>query len=53
MRGLTWQMPGIGKFTVLRYDNEGDPATPSRRDIRLGHQFWSFGARTQIGSIWC
>ena len=46
--GAAWQMAGIGKLTVPRYDNQADPAATSTRDMAWGTKFWSFGARTQI-----
>jgi hypothetical protein len=49
--GLGWQMPDIGKITVLRYDNEGDPAAATARDTAWATRFWSFGARTQLGPV--
>jgi hypothetical protein len=44
--GLGWQMAGIGKFTVLRYDNEGDPHRRSGQFTAWDTRFWSYGART-------
>ena len=49
--GLTWQMAGIGKLSVLRYDNRGDPAAVTPRDSAWETMFWSFGARTQIDQL--
>jgi len=49
--GLGWQMGDIGKLTVLRYDNQGDPADRSPRDTAWETKFWSFGARTQIAGV--
>ena len=46
--GLGWQMPGVGKFTVLRYDNEGDPFKASGEYSAWDTRFWSYGARTSI-----
>jgi hypothetical protein len=49
--GAEWQIPGIAKLTVTRYDNHGDPAAASTRDAAWGTKFWSFGARTNIGPL--
>lgn len=46
--GLGWQMPGVGKFTILRYDNEGDPFKASGEYSAWDTRFWSYGARTSI-----
>ncbi|MEO7054351.1 MAG: hypothetical protein ABI191_05205 [Rhizomicrobium sp.] len=44
--GLTWQMAGVGKLSVLRYDNEGDPNKVSGEYAAWDTRFWSYGART-------
>ena len=44
--GLTWQMAGVGKLSVLRYDNEGDPHKVSGEYQAWDTRFWSYGART-------
>jgi hypothetical protein len=44
--GLTWQMAGVGKLSVLRYDNEGDPNKTSGEYTAWDTRFWSYGART-------
>ena len=49
--GATWQLPGIVKLTVTRYDNQGDPAAVSTRDMAWRTKFWNFGARTQFGPV--
>jgi len=49
--GLSWQMAGIGKFSVLRYDNRADPAARTARDTAWETKFWSFGARTELGPV--
>jgi hypothetical protein len=49
--GAVWQLPGIAKFTVTRYDNQGKPDAASLRDMAWRTQFWNFGARTQVGSL--
>jgi hypothetical protein len=49
--GLTWQLPDSwGKLSVIRYDNNADPAAVTSRDTGWDTRFWSFGARTQAGS---
>src|SRR3984957_9180743 len=47
--GANWQMAGIGKLSVLRYDNEGNPSARTAHDTAWETKFWSFGARTDIG----
>ena len=49
--GLTWQMANIGKLSVLRYDNEGNPAAKSVRDTAWDTRFYAYGFRTQIDSL--
>jgi hypothetical protein len=43
--GLSWQMSGIAKLTVLRYDNEGDPFSRSGEYSAWDTRFWSYGAK--------
>ena len=47
--GAVWQLPGIAKLTVTRYDNQGDPDGATARDSAWRTKFWNFGARTQVG----
>jgi len=49
--GAVWQIPSIAKFTLTRYDNQGNPDAVSSRDMAWDTKFWSFGARTQLGSL--
>jgi hypothetical protein len=49
--GLSWQMPEIGKLSVVRYENQGDPAAHTARDNAWETKFWSFGARTDVGPL--
>jgi hypothetical protein len=49
--GATWQLPGIVKLSVTRYDNQGDPAAFTARDAAWRTTFWNFGARTQFGPL--
>jgi hypothetical protein len=49
--GLNWQMAGIGKLAVLRYENQGDPAALTAHDTAWETKFWSFGARTEAGPL--
>ncbi|HZQ41134.1 MAG TPA: hypothetical protein VFA87_10075 [Rhizomicrobium sp.] len=49
--GLGWQMAGIGKLTVLRYDNEGDPYRRSGAYSAWDTRFWSYGARTSVNDL--
>jgi hypothetical protein len=49
--GLDWQMAGIGKLSVLRYENQGDPSAEMGGTYAWETKFWSFGARTAIGDL--
>lgn len=49
--GATWQMPEVGKISVIRYDNQGDPAAKTLRDTAWDTRFWSLGARTNLGPV--
>ena len=49
--GLGWQMDGIGKISVLRYDNQGDPYAKTLRDTAWDTRFWSVSARTQVEGV--
>jgi hypothetical protein len=49
--GASWQVPDIGKISVIRYDNEGDPTAKSLRDTGWDTRFWSVGARSAIGPL--
>ena len=49
--GLDWQMAGVGKVSVLHYDNQADPGARSSRDTAWDTRFWSLGARTQLGPV--
>lgn len=49
--GATWQMPGWGKVSVIRYDNQGDPYARTSRDTGWNTRFWSVGGRTDIGGV--
>ena len=49
--GLDWQMDGIGKIALLRYDNQADAAAHTSRDTAWATRFWSLGARTQWGPL--
>jgi hypothetical protein len=49
--GAGWQMDGIGKISVLRYDNQGDPYAKTARDTAWDTRFWRASARTQIEGI--
>lgn len=49
--GLDWQMDGIGKLALLRYDNQADAAARTSRDTAWATRFWSLGARTQWGPL--
>ena len=49
--GLNWQVANIGKLSVLRYENQGDPAAVVHGVAAWETKFWSFGARTQWDSL--
>jgi len=49
--GASWQMADIGKLSLVRYDNEADPASKTASDTSWATHFWSLGARTQFGSL--
>ena len=49
--GAAWQLPGIVKLTVTRYDNQGEPEAATARDRAWRTKFWNFGARTQFGPL--
>jgi hypothetical protein len=49
--GAAWQLPGIVKLTVTRYDNQADPEAATARDYAWRTKFWNFGARTQFGPL--
>ena len=49
--GLSWQMPDIGKISIVRYENHGNPAAMTVNDTAWDTKFWSFGARTQVGRL--
>ncbi|HWC63106.1 MAG TPA: hypothetical protein VG501_05745 [Rhizomicrobium sp.] len=49
--GLSWQMAGIGKLSVLRYENQGDPSAEMDENYAWETKFWSFGGRTQFGPL--
>jgi hypothetical protein len=49
--GGAWQLPGIVKLTVTRYDNQGEPEAATTRDQAWRTKFWNFGARTQFGPL--
>jgi hypothetical protein len=49
--GFGWQMAGLGKLTVLRYDNEGNPFRRSGNYTAWDTRFWSYGARTSWNDL--
>jgi hypothetical protein len=49
--GASWQADGVGKISVIRYDNEGNPAARSSRDSGWDTRFWSVGARSGVGPL--
>jgi hypothetical protein len=52
--GANWEMRGVGSVSILRYDNEADPASASRGRSPVPSwetDFWSIGARTRVGDV--
>ena len=49
--GLSWQLPGIGKLTALRYDNQGNPYDFTGRDTAWDTRFYAFGLRSQYDQL--
>ena len=49
--GATFQMPEIGKISVIRYDNQADPYARTASDTSWGTRFWSLGGRTDIAGV--
>ncbi|HEX4269783.1 MAG TPA: hypothetical protein VHZ32_00280 [Rhizomicrobium sp.] len=49
--GLGWQIPDVGKITVVNYNNQADDAAATSRDGGWATRFWSVGARTQLGPV--
>ena len=52
--GADWRATGRGRLTVLRYDNEADPASHSNGVSPVFSwrtEFWSFGAEAELGDI--
>lgn len=52
--GANWEARGIGKLSLLRYDNEADPASHSGgRDPVWSWKtdFWSLGGETRFGDV--
>ncbi|MBA2590196.1 MAG: hypothetical protein H0U98_16410 [Alphaproteobacteria bacterium] len=49
--GASLAIPDIGKISVIRYDNEGNPAAKTLRDTAWDTRFWSVGARTNLRPV--
>ena len=49
--GATLQVPEVGKISVIRYDNQGDPYARTARDTGWNTRFWSVGGRSDIGQV--
>ncbi|BCW87984.1 hypothetical protein sos41_11210 [Alphaproteobacteria bacterium SO-S41] len=45
--GASWSHPGWARVTVLRYDNNADPAVKQGDDIAWLTRFWSVGIEAQ------
>jgi len=53
---LAWRSAAVGEFTLMRYDNRGDPAAHTlyegSADVFAWHTyFWSAGARIDTGPV--
>jgi hypothetical protein len=52
--GGSWRATGLGGISVLRYDNEADPASHSGGSspvLSWRTDFWSFGAEADVGDV--
>jgi hypothetical protein len=52
--GASWEVRGVGTISLLRYDNEADPASRSRgaSPVLSWHtDFWSLGAQSRVGDV--
>ncbi|HLG87101.1 MAG TPA: hypothetical protein VKZ79_07880 [Alphaproteobacteria bacterium] len=49
--GAAWRQDGVGKLSVLRYDNRVDPAAKADGQIGWHTQFTSVGAEGDIGDV--
>ena len=50
--GLNWQMAGLGKLSVIRYENQGDPANMRRRTTPPGKPNSGASAPAARSMIW-
>ena len=49
---LEWSAPGLGRVSLMRYDNRADPTAHSAGGVFAWHTyFWSIGASTDSGPI--
>jgi hypothetical protein len=49
--GATWERPDLGRLTLLRYDNDADPAAHDATEFAWHTKFWSLAGSTQIGPV--
>lgn len=52
--GARWDARGLGRVTILRYDNRADPASRSGGAspvLSWETDFWSVGAQTRVGDV--
>jgi hypothetical protein len=49
--GASWSRAGIGKVTLYRYDNEGNPAAHQDDYYAWRTRFWSAGWESHLGSL--
>ena len=49
--GASWDENGVGRIEVLRYNNDADPTIIRDGVVAWRTDFWSAGARTNIGPV--
>jgi hypothetical protein len=49
--GASWARPGWGRITVMRYDNNGDPAAEDEGTFAWRTEFWSAGLQTSLAGF--
>ena len=48
---LSWEPAGIGRFELMRYDNNADPTVLGGGQIAWHTSYWNAGYRTQIDNL--
>ncbi|HKD21061.1 MAG TPA: hypothetical protein VKB71_03560 [Rhizomicrobium sp.] len=46
-----WTEPGVGEFSLIRYDNEADPSAQRNGIFAWRTKFWNAGASTQFDNL--